>query len=112
MYAPGAGLLALWIWAFDTRQATGLLLHRLNQTGTGYDAVFYVLAAILFVRSYTLATTPIQRQQLKWLMRGAWLAVGPFTLFYAIPFLFDLTIPGLIPGRLSDLAALCLVFCR
>jgi len=31
-------------------------------------------------------------------MRGAWLAVGPFTLFYAIPFLFDLTIPGLIPG--------------
>ena len=110
VYAPGAGLLGLWIWAIETRQATGLLLHRLNQTATGYDAAFYVLAAILFVRSYSLANTPLQRQQLKWLMRGAWLAVGPFTLFYAIPFLFDLTIPGLIPGRLSDLAALCLVF--
>jgi PAS domain S-box-containing protein len=110
VYAPGAGLLGLWIWAIESRQATGLLLHRLNQTATGYDAAFYVLAAGLFVRSYSLANTPLQRQQLKWLTRGALLAVVPFTLFYAIPFLFDLTIPGLIPGKLSDVAALCLVF--
>jgi len=32
VYAPGTGLLGLWIWAIETRQATGLLLHRLNQT--------------------------------------------------------------------------------
>jgi hypothetical protein len=51
VYAPGAGLLGLWIWAIQTRQATGLLLHRLNQTATGYDALFYVLAAVLFLRS-------------------------------------------------------------
>jgi two-component system, NtrC family, sensor kinase len=47
-----------------------------------------VLAA-LFVRSYSRANTPLLRQQLKWLTRGALLAVVPFTLFYAIPFLFD-----------------------
>ena len=110
VYAPGAGLLGLWIWAIDTRQATGLLMHALNRTATGYDAFFYVLAAGLFVRSYSLANTPLQRQQLKWLTRGALLAIVPYTLFYAIPFLFDVTIPGLIPGKLFDAAALCLVF--
>ena len=110
VYAPGAALLGLWIWAIETRQATGLLLHALNRTATGYDAFFYVLAAGLFVRSYSLANTPLQRQQLKWLTRGALLAIVPYTLFYAIPFLFDVTIPGLIPGKLFDAAALCLVF--
>ena len=63
----------------------------LDQTGTAYDAVFYVLAALLFLRSYSRANTPLLRQQLKWLTRGTLLAVLPFTLFYAIPFLFDLT---------------------
>jgi PAS domain S-box-containing protein len=89
VYAPGAVLLGLWLYAFRFWQATGLLKHRLEQVGTAYDAVFYVLAAYLFVRSYNLANTPLQRQQLKWLYRGAWLAVGPFTAFYAIPFLCD-----------------------
>jgi len=106
VYAPGAGLLGLWIWAILTRQATGLLLHRLDQTSTGYEAAFYVLAAILFLRSYSRANTPLQRQQLKWLYRGAWLAVGPFTLFFAIPFLFDIHLPSLF----SNLAGFSIVF--
>jgi PAS domain S-box-containing protein len=110
VYAPGAALLGLWIWAIETRQATGLLLHGLNQIATGYDAFFYLFAAGLFVRSYSLANTPLQRQQLKWLTRGALLAIVPFTLFYAVPFLFDWTWSGFIPGKLSDAAALCLVF--
>jgi len=105
IYAPGAGLIGLWIWAIQTREATGLLKHRLDQTGTGYDAVYYVLAAILFLRSYKRANTPLLRQQLKWLYRGAWLAIAPFTLFYAIPFLFDLHMPDV----LTRLAGLSLV---
>jgi len=96
IYAPGVGLVGLWLWAIETREATGLLKHRLDQTGTGYDALFYVLAAMLFLRSYSQANTPLQRQQLKWLTRGALLAVVPFTLFYAIPFLFDLHMPSLL----------------
>ena len=106
IYAPGVGLLGLWLWAIQTRQATGLLKHRLDQTGTAYDAVFYVLAALLFLRSYSQANTPLQRQQLKWLTRGALLAVVPFTLFYAIPFLFDLRMPSL----LTNVAGLSVVF--
>ena len=89
IYAPGAGLLVLWILAIARWQATKVLEHSLDQAGTGYEAFFYVLAAYFFVRSYSRANTPLLRQQLKWLTRGALLAVVPFTLFYAIPFLLD-----------------------
>jgi len=106
VYAPGVALLGLWIWAIDTRLATGLLKHRLDQTGTAYDAVFYVVAALLFLRSYTRASTPLLRQQLKWLYRGAFGAVLPFTFFYAVPFLLDLNPPHL----LTNLAGLSLIF--
>ena len=106
LYAPGAGLFGLWLWAIETRQATGLLKHSLDKTGTLYDAVFYVLAALLFLRSYSLANTPLQRQQLKWLTRGALLAVVPFTAFYAVPFLFDVHMPSL----LTNAAGLSVVF--
>jgi PAS domain S-box-containing protein len=106
IYAPGVGLLGLWLWAIETRLATGLLKHRLDQTGTAYDAVFYVLAALLFLRSYSQADSPLLRQQLKWVTRGTLLAVAPFTLFYAVPFLFDLNPPRL----LTNLAGLSLVF--
>jgi hypothetical protein len=105
IYAPGAVLLGLWLYAINFWQATGLLKHRLEQVATGYDAIFYVLAACLFVRSYSLANTPLQRQQLKWLYRGAWLAVGPFTL-YAVFFLFDLPLPRVF----TDLAVFSIVF--
>jgi PAS domain S-box-containing protein len=106
IYAPGAGLLGLWLWAVDTRLATGLLKHRLDQTATAYDAVFYVLAALLFLRSYSQASSPLLRQQLKWVTRGTLLAVLPFTVFYAVPFLLDLN----PPWWLTDLAGLSLVF--
>jgi len=105
IYAPGIGLLGLWLWSVQTREATGLLKHRLDQTGTAYDAFFYVLAALLFLRSYKKADTPLLRQQLKWVTRGTLLAVLPFTLFFAVPFLLDLNPPRL----LTDLAGLSLV---
>ena len=106
LYTPGAGLLGLWVWAVETRLATGLLKHRLDQTATAYDAVFYVLAALLFLRSYGQANTPLLRQQLKWVTRGTLLAVLPFTLFYAVPFLLDLN----PPRQLTNLAGMSLVF--
>ena len=106
IYAPGALLFGLWLWAFNFLQATGLLKHKLEWLGTLYDAVYYVLAASLFVRSYYLANTPLQRQQLKWLYRGALLAVVPYTAFYAIPFLLDKSPASLF----TDLAVLSMVF--
>jgi two-component system, NtrC family, sensor kinase len=105
IYAPGAIVLGLWVCAINLWQPTALLKHRLEQWGTGYDAAFYVLAACLFVLSYNRANTPLLRQQLKWLTRGALFAVVPFTVFYAIPFLFDWQ-PW---GWLTDLANLSIV---
>ena len=105
VYAPGAGLLGLWLWTVETRLPTELLKHRLDQIGTAYDAAFYVLAALLFLLSYSRANTPLLRQQLKWVTRGTLLAVLPFTLCYALPFLFDLNPPRL----LTNLAGLSLV---
>jgi two-component system, NtrC family, sensor kinase len=106
LYLPGAFLFGLWLWAIETRMATGLLKHRLDQTATAYDAVFYVMAALLFLRSYSQANSPLLRQQLKWVTRGTLLAVVPFTFFYAAPFLLDLNPPRL----LTNLAGLSLVF--
>ncbi|MFZ1012144.1 MAG: ATP-binding protein, partial [Terracidiphilus sp.] len=106
IYGPGIFLFGLWVTAVRRWEATELLKHRLEQWGTGYDAAFYVLASLLFLNSYMRANTPLLRQQLKWLWRGAFLAVVPFTLLYAIPFLFDLQMPDL----LHKLAGLSLVF--
>jgi two-component system, NtrC family, sensor kinase len=106
LYAPGIVLLGLWITAITRWEATGLLKHRLEQGGAGYIAAFYVLAAILFLYSYSRANTPILRQQLKWLTRGTLLAILPFTLFYAIPFVLDFRVWTI----LTKLAGLSLVF--
>src|SRR5208283_573837 len=88
------------------REATYPRLDRLTHISTGYDALFYVGAAVLFLHSYSRANTPLLRQQLKWVTRGTMLAVLPFTLFYAAPFLLDLNPPRL----LNNLAGLSLVF--
>jgi two-component system, NtrC family, sensor kinase len=106
VYAPALGLACLWIWSIATREATESLLHRLNQIATGYDALFYLLAAGLFVLNYRKADTPLLRQQLKWLTRGALLAVLPFTFLYAIPYLLDRP----VWSPLTRLAGLSLVF--
>jgi PAS domain S-box-containing protein len=106
LYAPGVAVFALWVTAITSWQATGILKHRLEQVNYGYIAVFYVLAATLFSLSYRQASTPLLRQQLKWLYRGAWLAVGPFTLLYAIPFVLDFRVWAF----LTKLAGLSLVF--
>ncbi|MDE3162586.1 MAG: GAF domain-containing protein [Acidobacteriota bacterium] len=106
VYAPGAAMFGLWLTAINRWEATELLKHRLDQAGTAYDAVFYVLATVMFYSSYRRANTPLERQQLKWLWRGSLLAVVPFTLLYAAPFLFDVRMPGL----LTKVAGLSLVF--
>ena len=108
VYAPGAGLLGLWLLVDSTRaRPPSCCSTGSNQIGTAYDAVFYVLAALLFLRSYSRANTPLLRQQLKWVTRGTLLAVLPFTLFYAIPYPASTCNP---PHLLTKLAGLSLVF--
>ena len=59
----------------------------LDRVQMGYLALFFVIAAAVLWYSYRRASTPILRQQLKWVTRGTILAIAPFTLFYVIPYL-------------------------
>src|SRR5581483_1920238 len=74
VYAPGIAYFGLWLMAINRWEATERLRHWLDQVGTGYDAAFYVAASALFLHSYLQSNKPLQRQQLKWLWRGAFLA--------------------------------------
>jgi len=106
IYAPAVGLIALRVTAFLIWQATFALKLRLDQIATAYVAAYFVLSWVLFLRSYSRANTPLLRQQLKWLTRGTMLAVLPFTLLYAIPFLTGVPVPIV----LQRIAGLSLVF--
>jgi len=104
VYAPAAGLLGLWIWCIGTREATKLLLDRLEQVAVGYDALLYLGAAVLFLLSYRSAATPLLRQQLKWVTRGTLLTVVPYTLYAA------LYLANVRSSLVEDIAGLFLVF--
>jgi two-component system, NtrC family, sensor kinase len=106
IYLPGAALVGVQVLAQTQWEATELLVHRLNQVATGYEALFYVLAAAVFYAHYRQAEAPLERQQLKWLTRGTLLAVGPFTVLSAIPYMADIAMPDAV----TRLAGICLVF--
>lgn len=105
LYLPGALLVGLQYWALHYWMATGILRHRLDQISVAYQALFYVIAAIVFRVRYRRAGSALERQQLKWLTRGTLLAITPFTLM-AIPYLADIHVPSL----LTKLAGLSLIF--
>jgi two-component system, NtrC family, sensor kinase len=105
-YLPGAALVGVQVIAQTQWQATEILKHRLDQVGTGYEALFYVMAAVVFYAHFRGADAPLERQQLKWLTWGTVLAVGPFTLFSAIPFMADVAMPDVV----TKIAGICLVF--
>jgi two-component system, NtrC family, sensor kinase len=87
IYVPGLLLLGIHIAALRLLKATERLRWDLDRLQMGYLALFFVVAAAVLWYSYRRASTPILRQQLKWVTRGTILAIAPFTLFYVIPFL-------------------------
>jgi PAS domain S-box-containing protein len=106
IYLPGSLVVALQAIAIHQWSATELLSHRLDQFATGYMAFYYVLAAIVFFISYQHEGQPLRRQQMKWLTRGTVVAIVPFTLLNAIPYMADMAVPDL----LTKIVVLCLVF--
>ncbi|MBT9330779.1 ATP-binding protein [Paracidobacterium acidisoli] len=105
-YFPGIIVVCLQVLALEAWSATEVLRHRLDQIAVGYTALFYVLAAVIFFVNYRHTNAPLRRQQLKWLTRGTVLAVAPFTLLSAIPFMADMS----VPDALTKIAGLCLIF--
>ena len=105
-YLPAFLVVGLQVAAIELWSATERLSHRLDQIATGYLAIYYVFAALLFFISYRRTAIPLRRQQLKWLTRGTVLAVAPFTLLHVIPFLLDVPVPAM----LTRAAVISLVF--
>jgi len=106
IYLPGLLLIGIQYTAIQFWSATEILKHRLDQTAYAYLALYYVLAAVVFLFRYRSAESALERQQLKWLTRGTLLAVVPFTVFYVLPYVFDMAVPVLV----TKFAGLSLVF--
>jgi two-component system, NtrC family, sensor kinase len=87
IYLPGLLLLAIHVLTLTLMKATERLRWDLDRLQMGYLALYFVAAAGVLVYAYRRASTPILRQQLKWVTRGTILAITPFTLFYVIPYL-------------------------
>src|SRR5215467_7259955 len=69
-----------------------------------YGTIYFVIAAVMLWRSYRKASNPLQQQQMKWISRGTLLAIGPYTLFYVIPY-----IAGALPTPAMKISVLSLV---
>jgi two-component system, NtrC family, sensor kinase len=87
IYAPGLLLLSLHVLAFSFLKASEALRWNLDRLEMGCQALYFVAAAGVLLYNYRRASTPILRQQLKWVTRGTILAITPFTLLYVIPYL-------------------------
>jgi PAS domain S-box-containing protein len=106
VYLPAVLVVGLRVAAFELWSATEVLLHRLDQLSTGYVATYYVLAAIVLFVNYQGTTAPLRRQQLKWLTRGTIVAITPYTLLFAIPYLANIAMPDVV----TKLAGIAMVF--
>ena len=105
VYLPGFLLLSLWVLLVKAAEPSGRLLWNLDRMQMGYVAVFFLAATCVLWDTYLRARTPIVRQQMKWVTRGTFLAVVPFTVFYVIPFLY-----GRAPTAAMKISVLSLVF--
>lgn len=105
VYAPGILVLAAYVTAVGWFVPTARLLWNLDRLDNIYLAAMFVLAAVVLFDTYRHVTTPLLRQQMKWITRGTVLAVAPYTLFYVIPYL-----RGVEPGALMKISVLSLIF--
>jgi PAS domain S-box-containing protein len=103
LYLPGAVLLGIQILAIQFLKASNSLLFNLNRVHWAYLTIFFFSAATVLWNNYRRATTPILRQQLKWITRGTILAIVPFTVFYVGPYVL-----GVMPSLTMKVSVLSL----
>src|SRR5437660_4756566 len=74
VYVPGVLLLGVHILALRFVQANELRRWNLDRLWWSYLALYFAAAATVLWYSYVRASTPILRQQLKWVTRGTLVA--------------------------------------
>jgi two-component system, NtrC family, sensor kinase len=103
VYVPGLALLSFHVLSKLLSRASEILRWQVDRLEMAYLVVYFAAAALVFLHSYRRADRPILRQQLKWVTRGTILAITPFSLFYAIPFLL-----GIVPTSAMNVSVLFL----
>ncbi len=73
----------------------------LDRVTLGYSVLLYIAGAAALSLDLSKTEDPVVRRQLKYLRNGAVLGIGPFALFYALPYVF-----GALPGHLMNLTVL------
>ncbi|HZP18038.1 MAG TPA: PDZ domain-containing protein, partial [Terriglobales bacterium] len=87
IYVPGLLILGFHVLSKVMSRASEMLRWQIDRMEMAYLVVYFTAAALVFLHSYREAHRPILRQQLKWVTRGTVLAIAPFAIFYAVPFL-------------------------
>src|SRR5215467_3910944 len=104
-YAPAALLFGVQFYAAYRWDITESLRWNLDRLQILYQALYFIVAAAILWASYRKAYIPIVRQQMKWISRGAVLAIAPYTIFYVIPYL-----QGTLATPAMKISAFSLVF--
>ena len=115
LYGPAFVLLAFATVIFLHDQLVKIIPHQLLDYSPNLVARFYkasfihfvvalITSAVLLVRRFVINKSTVARQQLKWVVWGTVLAIAPFTVLYALGYIF-----GETAGPFTDVAILPLI---
>jgi hypothetical protein len=107
IYLPSIVLLLLFAVSAGgfLNYATSLLEVRwlLDRVSLAFEMLLYFAGAAALAFDFKQTEDPMVRRQLKWLRNGAILGLAPFTLCYALPYVF-----GAVPNHVMSLSVLSL----
>jgi signal transduction histidine kinase len=107
-YLPAALLLTVYVLVFKgilrVTASPVEVLWFLDRVWLLFLSVFYLAGTAVLATKTPQAEDPLVRRQLKYLRNGALLGVVPFTLIYAVPYLF-----GALPGHYQKMAVLSMI---
>ncbi|MEJ2080765.1 MAG: ATP-binding protein [Acidobacteriota bacterium] len=110
VYAPAAVLgLIQAVWFTGRLQVFGLArTHRVEYAFDKVElvqfVVYFVLAALVFMKSRRPTATVVERKQLRWIASGSLLGILPFGLMYAVPYLLGLPVAHWMEASVLSLA--------
>ena len=100
LYVPSFLLLVLAVWVFLSDELAKFVppIKMIPLPSESFVGAFYkisflhflvalVASAVLLVRTFVSAKRAVVRQQVKWVVWGALLAIAPFTFLYGITYL-------------------------
>ena len=115
-YMPMVGLLALHIlWFSGTLESVGLprierLRHFFDQVHLGHFVALFVLGSVVLFQSRREMTSPVERQQIKWIASATAIGLVPFICLYALPFIIGLPISPYMEASLLGLVLIPIGF--